>query len=83
MTLPRRAHRSVLKKLQQQYAVPPWERAALPMLCADDEIVWAHRLGVGAGFGAVNADGVRIRLMARVGSSASSSAISCTSSRIS
>ena len=72
MTLPRRAHRSVLKKLQQQYAVPPWERAALPMLCADDEIVWAHRLGVGAGFGAVNADGVRIRLMARASLSASS-----------
>ena len=48
MTLPGRRHSSELKKLFQQHAVPPWERDALPLLVADDEVAWVHGVGVGA-----------------------------------
>lgn len=40
-----RAHRSSLKTLLQQAAVPPWERAAIPLLMLNGEIAWAHGIG--------------------------------------
>lgn len=48
MTLPGRTHRSRLKKLFQQNAVPPWERRALPLLTVDGEVAWAHGVGPSA-----------------------------------
>lgn len=48
MTLPGRKHRSRLKKLFQQNAVPPWERRALPLLIVDGEVAWAHGVGPSA-----------------------------------
>jgi len=48
MTLPGRKHRSRLKKLFQQHAVPPWERRALPLLVVDGEVAWAHGVGPSA-----------------------------------
>jgi len=48
MTLPGRAHSHALKKLFQQTATPPWERRALPLLTADNDIAWAHNIGAAA-----------------------------------
>ncbi|MGI9251913.1 MAG: tRNA lysidine(34) synthetase TilS [Pseudohongiellaceae bacterium] len=64
MTLPGRAHSSALKKLFQQRAVPPWERAALPLLLAGDEVAWAHGIGAAATCCARGAGGVRVRFVA-------------------
>lgn len=67
MTLPGRTHSSELKKLFQQYAVPPWERAALPLLVVDGEVAWAHGVGAGAAHGYAKDDGqnrgIRLRFV--------------------
>lgn len=42
--------RRVLKKLYQESGVPSWQRAALPLLYADDVLVWAAELGVDCAF---------------------------------
>ena len=43
---PRRA----LRNLLQEAAVPPWERAQMPLLWIGDRLVWVGGLGVDAGF---------------------------------
>lgn len=46
---PQRPRRS-LKNLLQEYRIPPWERARLPLLFCGDELVWAAGIGVGCRF---------------------------------
>jgi tRNA(Ile)-lysidine synthase len=36
--LPGRAHRHELKKLWQEWGVPPWQRDRIPLIYIDDEI---------------------------------------------
>ena len=36
--LPKRVHRSSLKKLFQSVGVPPWERERIPLVYVDDEL---------------------------------------------
>ncbi len=36
--LPGRPHRHALKDLLQQWRIPPWQRAGLPLLCIDGEL---------------------------------------------
>ena len=43
---PRRA----LRNLLQEAAVPPWERAQMPLLWIGDRLAWVGGLGVDAGF---------------------------------
>lgn len=65
MTLPGRAHSHALKKLFQQVAAPPWERQALPLLTADNEIAWAHPIGAAANCAhAKTTAGIRPRFIA-------------------
>lgn len=45
----RRPRRS-LRKLCQDAAIPPWERARLPLLWVGDQLAWVGRLGVDAAF---------------------------------
>jgi tRNA(Ile)-lysidine synthase len=55
---PRRPRRT-LKNLFQEAAVPPWERARLPLLFCGKDLVWAPLLGVDAGYRAAkNAAGI-------------------------
>lgn len=42
-------HRS-LKKLMQEHAVPPWQRACLPLLWCDGRLAWVHGIGIDAAF---------------------------------
>ncbi|WP_238376487.1 tRNA lysidine(34) synthetase TilS [Thiobacillus denitrificans] len=44
-------HRS-LKNLLQEAAVPPWQRARLPLLYQDGQLVWAAGIGFDPAFGA-------------------------------
>jgi tRNA(Ile)-lysidine synthetase-like protein len=37
--LPQRPHRHELKKLFQQWQVPPWERDRVPLIYIEDELV--------------------------------------------
>jgi len=39
-----------LRKLLQEAAVPPWERARLPLLCCGERLIWVAGLGVDAAF---------------------------------
>lgn len=39
-----------LRNLWQEAAVPPWERARLPLLCCGDQLAWVAGLGVDASF---------------------------------
>lgn len=65
MILPGRKHRSKLKKLFQQHAVPPWERNALPLLVVDGEVAWAHGVGVSATYCCrINQPGIHLRFAA-------------------
>ena len=64
MTLPGRGHSSALKKLFQENAVPPWERRALPLLVADDQVAWAHGVGPGAACCAQGKSGIALRFVA-------------------
>jgi tRNA(Ile)-lysidine synthase len=41
-------HRS-LKNLLQEHAIPPWQRARLPLLWCDGQLVWAAGIGCEAG----------------------------------
>lgn len=50
MRLPDRKVRSAVRRLQQKYRVPPWERHAMPSIMLDDEIIWLHGVGVAEGF---------------------------------
>ena len=43
------AHRS-LKNLLQESALPPWQRACLPLLWCDGQLVWAHGIGLDADY---------------------------------
>ncbi len=56
------AHRS-LKNLLQESALPPWQRACLPLLWCDGELVWANEIGFGADYLA-SADELGIVLVA-------------------
>ena len=49
-TLPGRAHSTPLKKLFQQFRVPPWERNSIPYLYSGNQIIWAHGIGCASGF---------------------------------
>lgn len=42
--------RRSLKNLLQEFRIPPWERARLPLLFCGDELVWAAGIGVGCRF---------------------------------
>ncbi len=37
--LPGRCHRHELKKLLQEWGVPPWQRDRIPLICVDDQVV--------------------------------------------
>jgi tRNA(Ile)-lysidine synthase len=39
-----------LKNLLQEAGVPPWQRAALPLLFCGEQLVWAAGVGVAAQF---------------------------------
>lgn len=41
-----RRPRRELKKLLQEHAVPPWERARMPLLWCGDELVWVPGIGI-------------------------------------
>ncbi len=43
------AHRS-LKNLLQESALPPWQRACLPLLWCGSELVWANQIGFAADY---------------------------------
>jgi tRNA(Ile)-lysidine synthase len=43
------AHRS-LKNLLQECALPPWQRACVPLLWCDSELVWADEIGFAADY---------------------------------
>lgn len=42
-------HRS-LKNLMQERAVPPWQRARLPLLWCDGRLAWVHGIGIDVAF---------------------------------
>ena len=50
LRLPGRAHASVLKKLLQEHAVPPWERQRLPLLYVGERLAAVADLFVDAAF---------------------------------
>jgi tRNA(Ile)-lysidine synthase len=50
-----------LRNLLQEAAVPPWERARLPMLCCGERLAWVAGLGVDAAFAcAAGEEGVEL-----------------------
>ncbi|NKB64589.1 MAG: tRNA lysidine(34) synthetase TilS [Gammaproteobacteria bacterium] len=46
ITLPGRDFQHQLKKIYQQYGIPPWERDRLPMIKVNARIVWVWGIGV-------------------------------------
>ena len=50
MRLPGRDHYSALKKLYQEYKIPPWERENLPLLQLHEEVIWVHGIGAAHDF---------------------------------
>jgi tRNA(Ile)-lysidine synthase len=50
-----------LRNLLQEAAVPPWERARLPLLCCGERLAWVAGLGVDAAFAcAAGEEGVEL-----------------------
>ncbi len=45
-----RRPRRTLRNLLQESAIPPWERARLPLLWCGEQLVWVGRVGVDASF---------------------------------
>lgn len=58
--LPGRKHRHALKKLFQEWQVPPWQRDCVPLLYVDDQLAVVVGYAVADGF-AVAKDGLDIR----------------------
>jgi tRNA(Ile)-lysidine synthase len=52
-----RAHSQTLKKLFQEYAVPPWQRARLPLIWCGDELAAVGDVWICEGFQAVDGPG--------------------------
>ncbi len=50
LRLDARRPRRTLKNLFQETGVPPWERERLPLLFCGEDLVWAPRLGIDAGW---------------------------------
>jgi tRNA(Ile)-lysidine synthase len=50
LRLEARRPRRTLKNLFQETGVPPWERERMPLLFCGEDLVWAPRLGVDAGW---------------------------------
>ncbi len=45
INLPKRSMSSMIRKLQQSYRIPPWERRLIPCILYRDRIVWVHGIG--------------------------------------
>jgi len=62
--LPGRTHRHELKKLLQDWGVPPWERAAIPLIYIGDDIAQVSEYCVCAPY-AANADEMGLQIIVK------------------
>lgn len=55
--------RKTLKNLLQESGIPPWERARMPLLFIDGQLVWAHGVGADPEYtAAADANGIELEV---------------------